>query len=210
MSVSVLSKSLRNKYTELDPLGQQLASALSAIGIGCGDTVSTLMFNNFEHCLLFYTLALMGVCIAPLNRTERPKKLDGMIAMFKPRLVFVDSRFVSIWQELAISQDPTVRVVVCNGPAPSAAVVPTLRQFITQNATDSVYHWPRLDENTALGVGFTSGSTGGPKAVVYSHRSTYIHLLMQCSPDVLGLNSLDVMYPLPPMFHCLGKSVFFY
>jgi len=201
----------RKTQRELGQEGNSLAFSLSDFGVSPGDFVATLMYNNYEHCLLFYSLAMMGACVAPLNRTERAAKLSYMLGLTSARLLFVDEFFLPLAKEMKIPA--TVQLVVCNASRNFSISQHTSRfprltdfnSFLGKNLERKErFKWPKLHEDTALGVGFTSGSTGNPKGVVYSHKSTYVHLLMECSPDVWGFSTLDCILPLPPMFHCLG------
>ncbi|MEP6942403.1 MAG: 3-(methylthio)propionyl-CoA ligase [Betaproteobacteria bacterium] len=194
----------RTTYRELHARARQLANALEAMGIGEGDRVATLAWNGYRHMELYYAVAGKGAVVHTINPRLVPDQIAWIVNHAEDRALFFDLSFVPILEKIA-PQCKTVRHFVAmtdRGHMPATQSIPNLRCYEDLVAAqDADYDWPRLDENLASSICYTSGTTGHPKGVLYSHRSTILHTFAAALPDTLNLSSCDVLLPVVPMFH---------
>lgn len=193
----------RYTYSAAQSRAKKLAKALAALGIGAGDRVATMAWNGFRHYELYYGVSGMGAVCHMVN----PRLFTGQIAYIlnhaEDSLVFVDLTFVPLVEEIA-ADIPSVKGIVvmtdeANMPETS---IPNVHCYETLLAAqDDDYDWPALDENTASSMCYSSGTTGNPKGVLYSHRSTVLHAWASAIPDMLDLAAADSVMPVVPMFH---------
>jgi len=194
----------RQTYAETRARACQAANALRARGIRVGDRVATLMWNNHRHLELYQALPSMGAVLHTLNLRLSPRELCYIIGHAEDRVLFVDEDLLPLVNALA-GQIPSVElIVVCpdgSGSSWPAGAV-DYEEFIAGQPT--AYAWPEIDENSPLGLCYTSGTTGNPKGVMYTHRSTYLHTLTQAMTDVMGLTARDSLCAIVPMFHAMS------
>ena len=174
---------------------RQLAGALAALGIGDGDRVATLLWNQAEHLELYFAVPLMGAVIHTLNPRLRADDLSYIAADAEDRVIVVDETL----QHLLDSVDwefEHVIVVSHSGSVPGDAI-----DYESLIASAQPISWPPIDERRAAAMCYTSGTTGRPKGVVYSHRALVLHSLVAAMPDVHGVSARDVILPAVPMFH---------
>ncbi|HEX8168062.1 MAG TPA: long-chain-fatty-acid--CoA ligase [Beijerinckiaceae bacterium] len=201
----------RATYAEVRRRALRVAKRLKQDGVGFGDRVATLAWNTWRHLEAWYGITGIGA----VYHTVNPRLFDDQIVYIvnhaEDRLLFLDLTFVPLMERL---QDrlPTVRRFVV---LTDAAHMPQtgLRDAVPYEEwlaeADDDFAWASFDENTAAGMCYTSGTTGDPKGVVYSHRSNVLHSMAVLAPDMLGLSSRDVAMPVVPLFHANGWSFAF-
>jgi acyl-CoA synthetase (AMP-forming)/AMP-acid ligase II len=179
----------------------QLANALRRLGIEPGDRVASFGWNSHRHLELYYAVPGMGAVLHTVNIRLFPEQIAGTIAHAADRIVFVDGSLVGAVRA-AIGADPALgecRFVIMG---PADATLPNAVDYESLIAAESPeFAWPRFDENTAAIMCFTSATTADPKAVLFSHRSTFLHALATAAAGVFGLAERDVVLPIVPMFH---------
>ena len=203
--VSVTADNPRHRYTYKEAFGRarQLADAMTNWGLSTGDRIATLAWNDYRHFETYYGSACAGYVCHTINPRLFPEQLVYIINHAEDRYVFVDPDFLPIVEGLA-DQCPTVQGWVVL--APEAAMPETslanaicYETLVASGSPD--FQFPELDEKSACALCYTSGTTGNPKGVMYSHRSTILHAYGTMMPDALGISSRDVVLPIVPMFH---------
>jgi len=183
----------------------RLAGALKRLGVKPGDRVATLAFNNSRHLELYYAVPCMGAVLHTLNLRLFPQHLEFIINDAEDKVLFVDQALIPLLKPLA-GKIPSIQqmVLVTDTPASSHSVegVGDMLDYESLLAAESSsYPWPKLSERMAAAMCYTSGTTGNPKGVVYSHRSQYLHTMGVLQSDSLGITERDVVLPIVPMFH---------
>jgi fatty-acyl-CoA synthase len=182
----------------------KLAHALARLGVKAGDRVATLAWNHHRHLEAYYAVPMMGAIVHTLNLRLHPSEIGYIARHAGDSVVLVDRSLLPLLNQF-IETVPSVRHVIVmadDGPTPEGKL--DYERLLA--AEPAEYDWPRLDENTAATICYTSGTTGNPKGVVYSHRSNVLHALVSCLPDQTALSQRDVVLPVVPMFHanCWG------
>src|SRR5438105_5658873 len=193
----------RISYGDLVPRINQLAGALKRLGVKPGDRVATLAWNNWRHLELYYAIPCMGAVLHTLNLRLFPKDLEFVIKDADDTILFVDRTLVPILNQLA-GKLPSVKQIVLmtdGEPAPENQLGKMLDYEALLKAESPEFAWPVLEERNAAAMCYTSGTTGNPKGVVYSHRSQFIHTMGVLQGDNLALQENDSMLPVVPMFH---------
>jgi acyl-CoA synthetase (AMP-forming)/AMP-acid ligase II len=195
----------RYSYSDLDRRARMLASAVSKhLGIGLGDVVATMAWNGYRHVEIWYGLMGLGAIVHTLNPRLFVDQLAYIVNHAEDRWLFLDLSFVPILEVLQ-AQLPKVRGYILMTDAAHMPVSTRLANGICYETLiadgDPTFQWPRFDENRAAGMCYTSGTTGHPKGVVYSHRSNILHALTHCGGDAFGFSSRDTLMPVVPMFH---------
>ena len=185
----------RTTFGECATRARQLAGALGALGIGDGDRVATLLWNQAEHLELYFAVPLMGAVIHTLNPRLHPDELSHIAADAEDRVIVVDESLQHVL-DLVDWEFEHVIVVAHSGPVPGASI-----DYESLIASARPIDWPPIDERRAAAMCYTSGTTGRPKGVVYSHRALVLHSLVAALPDVHGVSARDVILPAVPMFH---------
>jgi len=193
----------RYTYADFGRRATQLAAALAKIGVKPGDRVATFAWNSYRHLELYFAVPCMGAVLHTLNIRLFADQLVFIANDAEDSIIFVDGDLIPLLESLA-DKLPTVRQYVIMGE-PSAKATGKLspaidyEEFLASASAD--FAWPKLDENMACAMCYTSGTTGNPKGVVYSHRSTYLHSLATTQADTLALSERDTLLPVVPMFH---------
>ncbi|MEV0281997.1 long-chain fatty acid--CoA ligase [Streptomyces sp. NPDC050610] len=195
----------RRTFAEVGGRAAQLAHALrDELGVGESDVVGTLMWNNCEHLEAYLAIPSMGAVLHTLNLRLPPEQLVWIANHAADPVILVDGSLLPMLAA-ALPRLSAVRHVVVSGPGDrsvldgTAATVHEYEELIAGRPTS--YDWPELDERQAAALCYTSGTTGEPKGVVYSHRSIYLHSLQVNGADAFGLNPATVCLPVVPMFH---------
>jgi len=190
-------------YADFAPRVHRLAHALQRLGVQPGDRVGTLCWNNARHLELYYAIPCMGAVLHTLNLRLFPQQLEFVIRDAEDTVIFIDKTLLPILNNLA-GKLPTVKhiVVLSDGGDLPAHDLGELLDYETLLAAESGdYPWPALDELAAAAMCYTSGTTGNPKGVVYSHRSQFLHSMAVLTRDGLDLGEADAILPVVPMFH---------
>jgi fatty-acyl-CoA synthase len=193
-----------NTYREVGQHAAQLANALRGIGITGDQRVGTFMWNNAEHLTAYLAVPSMGAVLHTLNIRLFPEQVVYVANEAEDQVVVVDMSLAELLGPILSSFD-TVHTVIAVGEgelAPleeSGKTVLRYAEVIAGEPTE--FDWPQIDENSAAAMCYTSGTTGHPKGVVYSHRSSYLHTMAAVSGNAMGLGSGDSVLPIVPMFH---------
>ena len=193
----------RTTYGEMVPRINRLAGALKRIGVKPGDRVATLAWNNDRHLELYYAVPCMGAVLHTLNLRLFPQHLEFIINDAEDKVLFVDQSLLPLLKPL-VGKIPSIQTVVlmAEGAAPAVDGMPQMLDYEDLlEAESESYPWPKLSERMAAAMCYTSGTTGNPKGVVYSHRSQFIHTMGVLQGDNLGVTENDAILPVVPMFH---------
>ncbi len=194
----------RHGYAVLERRARQLARALGRLGVQDSDRVATLAWNGHRHFELYYGVSGMGAVVHTVNPRLAPDDIVHILNDAGSVLLFADPAFAPLLAAIA-PRLPLIRAIIIMGARVEMTDVPTapgqdLLCYEELLAEDE-YDWPQIDERTASALCYTSGTTGKPKGVLYSHRSTVIHAYAINLCDVIGLRSIDRAMPVVPMFH---------
>ena len=192
----------RYTYADLGKRVRQLAHALTKLGVKRGDRVATLAWNSYRHLEAYYAVPCMGAVLHTLNLRLSSEQLAYIINHAGDTVICVDHDLLPLLEKLS-GQLPTVKHFIVMGKTEacetSLSQVWDYEQLIS--AESSEFTWPEIDENDPLGLCYTSGTTGNPKGVMYTHRSNYLHTVTSVLPDMLNLRRDDVLMAVVPMFH---------
>jgi acyl-CoA synthetase (AMP-forming)/AMP-acid ligase II len=194
----------RTTYAQLRGRALKLASALHKRGMKRSDRIATIAWNNYRHLELYYAISGSGMVLHTINPRLFAEQLIYIISHAQDRIVFFDKTFLPIIEGLRDKLPGVEAFVLMEArDEETAARLPWLEfheDFIA--AGDEGHEWPDdLDEHSASSLCYTSGTTGNPKGVLYSHRSTLIHAMMSATPDVMNFSARDCLLPVVPMFH---------
>ena len=193
----------RYTYADAHKRSRQLANALIKLGIKPSDRVGTLAWNGFRHFETYFAASGMGAVLHTINPRLFPEQIAYIVNHADDQYVFFDITFAPLVDGIA----PHCKNVKGWVAMTDRAHMPTMKMSGVLcyeeliNAASDDYEWPTLDENTASSLCYTSGTTGNPKGVLYSHRTTILHSYAIALPDVMSLSARDVILPVVPMFH---------
>ncbi len=193
----------RCTYGDIHRRARQLANALAALGVERGDRVATLAWNGYRHLELYYGVSGMGAVLHTINPRLFPEQVMYIANHAEDQYLFFDLTFAPLVEKLAPMMKTVKGFVAMTDRAHMPALsVPNLICYEELvGAQDSDFDWPEFDENTASSLCYTSGTTGNPKGVLFSHRSTVLHTYGACVADSLGISASDSMLLVVPMFH---------
>ena len=194
----------RCTYRDVHRRARQMANALEGLGVQAGDRVATVAWNGYRHLELYYAVSGMGAVLHTLNPRLHPDQIAWIVDDAADKFLFFDSTFLPLVDAVAPRLRSVKRFVamVDHDRAPAAANIPDLLCYEDLvNRHSDIYEWPSFDENLASSLCYTSGTTGNPKGVLYSHRSTILHSFAFSLPDAANLSARDVILPVVPMFH---------
>ena len=183
----------------------QVAHALNSHGIKVGDRIGSFMWSNYRHLELYQGVPSMGAVLHTLNLRLSPTDLEYIINHAGDRVIFADEDLLPLLEPLWGKLPCVELLVICRhgeGGESSFENQIDYEDFIAGQPT--VYDWPEIDETSPMGLCYTSGTTGKPKGVMYTNRSTYLHTLTECLTDSISLSSLDSLLGIVPMFHAMG------
>lgn len=201
----------RQTYSDLNRRARKLASGCQKRGIKLGDVVGTMAWNGYRHLESWYGIMGLGAVVHTLNPRLFPEQLVYIIDHAEDTCFFLDLTFVPILEGIQDKLPKITNFVVMTDrehmPETSLRGVICYEELLAEGDDDFV--WPEFDENTACGMCYTSGTTGNPKGVVYSHRSNVLHAMATNMADALGFKSTDAVMPVVPMFHANAWSTAF-
>jgi len=198
-------------YQAIRARALRVAKRLSKDGIKLGDRVATLAWNTWRHLEAWYGILGIGAIYHTINPRLFPEQITWIVNHAEDRVMLVDLTFVPLMEKLAARLPSIERYVILTDaahmPATSLKNAVSYEDWIGE--VDDDFSWQSFDENTAAGMCYTSGTTGNPKGVVYSHRSNVLHSMIVSAPDAMGISSCDVVMPVVPMFHanCWGLAL---
>ena len=194
---------VRTTYAEIRRRAKRLSNALKGLGVKPGDRVATLAWNSGRHMEAWYAIMGIGAVCHTLNPRLFPDQLCYIMGHAEDKILFTDLTFLPtvIERRADMRTIETVIVMTDEGHMASVGLDGALcfETLIEQNGEDC--QWGGFDEKTAAGLCYTSGTTGNPKGVLYSHRTNFLHTLITLQTDVMGLSARDVVLPVVPMFH---------
>jgi len=185
--------------------GARLAHALASHGVKVGDRIASFMWNNYRHLELYQAVPSMGCVLHTLNIRLSPSDLEYIINHAEDRVIFADEDLLPLLEPI-LDKIPTVELLVIarhgEGGESSFQNQVDYEDFI-EGFADS-FDWPVIDENAPMGLCYTSGTTGKPKGVMYTNRSTYLHTITESMTDAMALSGVDAICGIVPMFHAMG------
>ncbi len=203
VSRSVEGPVVRTTYAEIHERARRVSNALKAWGVKPGDRIGTLAWNTGRHMEAWYGIMGIGAVCHTLNPRLFPEQLAYIINHAEDRVIFTDLTFVPLLEAVLPHCPKVERVVVMTDewsmPQSKLPQAECYEQVLAEQSADC--QWGGLDENAACGLCYTSGTTGDPKGVLYSHRSNFLHTLITLQADVMGASSRDVILAIVPMFH---------
>ena len=197
----------RQSYLDTRNRAHQLAHALADAGVSPGDRVGTFMWNGARHLEAYHACAGMGAVLHTLNIRLSDKDLEYIIGHAQDKVIIADADTLPLLEALQGRMPSVEKIVVAAEPGfenweTSFDNAVDYESFIAGKSTQ--FDWPTIDENSPLGLCYTSGTTGNPKGVEYEHRSQYLHTMTQCMTDSMGLSATDTLLGIVPMFHAMG------
>jgi len=193
----------RYTYKECAARSRQLAKALDKLGVQQGDCMGTMAWNGYRHVEIYYGVSGLGAICHTINPRLFPEQIIYILNHAEDKYIFTDLTFVPLFDKLA-EHLPKVKgyIIMADEEHMPETSLPNVICYESLMATaDDDYQWPTFDERTASSLCYTSGTTGNPKGVSYSHRSTVLHSYAVCTPDGLGLSNAETILPVVPMFH---------
>ncbi|KAB2365560.1 long-chain fatty acid--CoA ligase [Actinomadura montaniterrae] len=196
----------RATFAQVADNAERLAAALQRLGVRQGGRVATFCWNNQEHLEAYFAVPAMGAVLHTLNIRLFPEQLAHIINHADDQVIIVDDSLVPLLARV-VDELPAVEAFVIVGDGDGAPLeanrngAPVLRYHELLAAEETGYEWPEVDERSAASMCYTSGTTGDPKGVVYSHRSTFLHAMAVQSASLVGITEADRVLTIVPMFH---------
>ena len=201
----------RTTYAQARTRALKVAQRLDRDGVRLGDRVATLAWNSWRHFESWYGIMGIGAIYHTVNPRLFPDQIAWIVDHAQDRVMMTDLTFVPLLEKLADRLPSIERYIVLTDSAnmPKTSLKNAVPYEAWIGAVDGDFVWKSFDENTAAGMCYTSGTTGHPKGVVYSHRSNVLHSMIATSGDAMGISSRDVVMPVVPMFHanCWGIAL---
>jgi len=212
VSRSIEGPIVRTTYADIHRRSLKVAQRLERDGYGLGDRIATLAWNTARHIEAWYGIMGVGAIYHTLNPRLFPEQIVWIMNHAEDKAVFVDLTFIPLLEKIAGAVKSLKKVIVLTDKAhmPQTTLPNAVAYEDWLDEADGDFAWKAFDEGTAAGMCYTSGTTGDPKGVVYSHRSNVLHAMIAAMPDAMGLSSRDTILPVVPMFHAnawgLGQS----
>jgi fatty-acyl-CoA synthase len=189
-------------FLEIESEAKRLAAALSAIGVQRDDIIATLCWNTTEHLVSYFAVPSIGAVLHTINLRLHDEQLIYIVNHARDRVILISADLVPLLEHVIIHM-PTLKHIIVVGPAsmnaPAGVEIHDYRELVESASPD--VEWPTVPEKSAAILCYTSGTTGNPKGVAYSHRSIYLHTLMLCTAEAFGFTDSDCVFPVVPMFH---------
>lgn len=200
---SVEGPIVRSTYSQIHSGARKVAKALTRHGVRLGDRVGTLAWNSGRHLEAWYGIMGFGAICHTINPRLFPEQISYIVNHAEDKVIFVDLTFVPILEKLGKQLDSVELFVIMTDRKhmPQTSLRNALSFEELTSSVDDDFTWAKFDENTAAGLCYTSGTTGNPKGVLYSHRSNVLHAMAANSGDCVGAKSVDTLMPVVPMFH---------
>jgi fatty-acyl-CoA synthase len=194
-----------HRYTYKDCVvrSRQLAKALEKLGIEQNDRIATLAWNGYRHVEIYYGVSGMGAICHTINPRLFPEQIAYIVNHAEDKYIFMDLTFVPLIEAI-VEHIPNVKgfvIMTDEAHMPDTKLSNVICYENLLATADDDYRWPVFDERTASSLCYTSGTTGNPKGVLFSNRSTILHSYAVCTMDGLGLSNLETILPVVPMFH---------
>ena len=203
ISVTADTPRHRSTFSQSFARARKLANALAGFGLQAGDRIATLAWNDYRHFELYYGISCSGYVCHTINPRLFAEQITYIANHAEDQWVFVDVAFVPLLEQVQSQLETVKGFVVLTGaehmPETTLDNVHCYETLI--ESQPDTFNWPELDENSACALCYTSGTTGNPKGVLYSHRSTVLHCMGTNQSSVLGLSTGDTVMPVVPMFH---------
>ncbi len=192
----------RYTYADMGRRAKQLANALTKLGVRKGDRVATLAWNSYRHLEIYYAVPCMGAVLHTLNLRLSAEHLSYIINHAEDAVICVDADLLPLLDRIA-DQITGVKhfIVMSNTSEYTTKLAPAHDYEQLIGGESSHFTWPEFDENSPMGLCYTSGTTGNPKGAMYTHRSNYLHTMSQAMADGMGVTSGDTVMAVVPMFH---------
>ena len=194
----------RYTYSDSAKRARQVANALDGLKLGFGDRVATLAWNGYRHFELYYGVSGSGRVLHTINPRLHPDQIAWIANHAEDQVLCFDLSFLPLVQAVH-AKCSTIKhyIALCDADKlPADSGIPDLQSYESWiGAESNEYSWPSFDENTASSICYTSGTTGNPKAALYSHRSSTLHAYAAALPDVMCISARDAILPVVPMFH---------
>ncbi|MCP4227215.1 MAG: long-chain fatty acid--CoA ligase, partial [Actinomycetia bacterium] len=191
---------MTSTFAQVGDRADQLAAALAALGVGIGDRVGTFAWNNQYHLESYLAVPCMGAVLHTLNIRLFPEQLAYVINHAEDKVIIVDASIAPLLAQVR-RQLTTVEHIITIGEGDISGLGETLDYEELLVAQEPGFEYPEIDERAAAAMCYTSGTTGNPKGVAYSHRSTYLHSFGTASAQAMGFNENDRLLLIVPMFH---------
>ena len=192
-------------YADLYQRAKRLANALEGLGVGVGDRVGTFAWNNYQHLEMYYGIPGAGAVCHTLNIRLATDQLAYIINHAEDKVIFVDGTLLPLFNRLAGQIDGVAHIVLVNAEKGTTTNFPNVLYYEDLMAAASPeYTWRSTDEQMAMGLCYTSGTTGEPKGALYSHRSMYLHSIGICMANSLAITEADTVLPVVPQFHAMA------
>src|SRR5476651_2736547 len=208
---SVEGPIVTTNYKQIRARALKVTQRLERDGIKAGNRVATLAWNTWRHLECWYGITGIGAIYHTVNPRLFPEQICWIVNHAQDRMMFVDLTFLPVLEKHAHGLTSIERFVVLTDAAhmPKTALKNAVAYEDLIAEADGDFQWREFDENTAAGMCYTSGTTGNPKGVLYSHRSNVLHSMMASAPDAMGVSCRDTVLPVVPMFHanCWGLAL---